>query len=65
LEYGLRGRIGQALQRILRAADFDVERAGTAELCACFLVGNRACALQTGADAGAGVVRPSYTAVVA
>lgn len=65
LEYGLRGRIGQALQRILQAADLDVERAGTAELRARLLVGNRACALQTDADAGAGAVRPNYTALVA
>jgi hypothetical protein len=65
LEYGLRGRIGEALQRILQEADLDVERAGTAGLCARFLVGNRTCALETDADAGAAVVRPSYTAVVA
>jgi hypothetical protein len=63
LEYGLRGRIGQALQRILQEVDLDVERAGTAELCAHFLVGDRTCALETDADAG--VARWCYTAVVA
>ncbi len=65
LEYDLRGGIGQALQRILQEADLDVERAGTTGLCAHFLIGNRACALQTDADAEDGAVRPRYTALVA
>ena len=63
LDYGRRGRIGRALQHVLQQADLDVERAGSAELRARFLVGNCACALET--DPGDGArVRARYTAAV-